>query len=122
TVAGYLPPLSAGNGYLVYKEGQAALKFMAERYGSERIGDLLKKMKFHHNFDRAFEASLGTKVEKFNTDFQGWLKKTYWPTIADRSGPEEFARRLTDHRKDASSLNMGAAISPSGDRIAYFSD
>src|SRR5204862_6918067 len=35
---------------------------------------------------------------------------------------ETFARRLTDHRHDRSNLNLGAAISPAGDRIAYFTD
>jgi Tol biopolymer transport system component len=122
TISGYLPPLQYGGNYLIYKEGQAAMKFMAERYGPERVRDLLQKLKFHRNFDRAFELSLGTTVTKFDEDFHSWLKKTYWPSIRTKNGPEQFARRLTDHRKDRSNINMAAAVSPLGDRVAYISD
>ncbi len=122
TISGYLPPLQYGGNYLVYKEGQAAMKFMAERYGPDRTRDLLQKLKFHRNFDRAFELSLGTSVEKFDEEFHSWLKKTYWPTVRTKSGPEQFARRLTDHRKDRSNINIAAAVSPLGDRVAYISD
>lgn len=121
-ISGYLPPLEYGQGYLIYKEGQAAIRYMAERYGQERVRELLKKMKFHRNFERAFESALGTNLSHFNEDFQNWLKRTYWPSITDKGSPEVFARRLTDHRRDESNLNLGAAISPTGDRIAYFSD
>jgi hypothetical protein len=122
TINGYLPPLQYGGGYLVYKEGQAAMRFLTERYGPERIRDILQKLKFHRNFDKAFEASVGTPVPKFDEAFHSWLKKIYWPTIRTRGGPETFARRLTDHRKDHSNINMAAAVSPLGDRIAYISD
>lgn len=122
TITGYLPPLPFAGGFLVYKEGQAAMKFIEERYGAERIRELLQKMKFHRNFDRAFEAAMGMSVQAFDAEFQTWLRRNHWPTVADRSGPEVFARPLTDHRRDASNVNIGASISPTGDRVAYFSD
>src|SRR5262245_46691167 len=122
TIAGYLPPLPYGGNYLIYKEGQAAMKFMSERYGPDRIRDLLQKLKFHRNFDRAFELSLGMSQNKFDEEFQSWLKKTYWPAVRTKNGPEQFARRLTDHRKDRSNINMAAAVSPFGDKVAYISD
>ena len=122
TISDYLPPLPYGGGYLVYKEGQAAMRFMHDRYGPDRLKDILAKLKFHRNFDRAFETAMGTTVEKFDEEFRSWLRKTYWPSVADRDGPEEFARRLTDHRKDRSNINMAGAVSPLGDRVAYISD
>ena len=122
TIANYLPPLPYSGGYLVYKQGQAAMRFMEERYGPERMKDLLAKLKFHRNFDRAFESAMGTTVKKFDEEFRSWMKKNYWPSVADRDGPEEFARRLTDHRKDRSNINMAGAVSPLGDRVAYISD
>jgi Tol biopolymer transport system component len=122
TIAGYLPPLPYGGNYLIYKEGQAAIKFMNERYGPDRVRDLLQKLKFHRSFDRAFELSLGMSQNKFDEEFQSWLKKTYWPAVRTKNGPEQFARRLTDHRKDRSNINMAAAVSPFGDKVAYISD
>ncbi len=122
TIHDYLPPLQYAGGYPVYKEGQAAMRFLEERYGPERLRDILAKLRFHRNFDRAFESAMGTTVPKFDEAFRSWLKKTYWPSVADRDGPEEFARRLTDHRRDRSNINMAAAVSPLGDRVAYISD
>lgn len=122
TVGDYLPPIQYNGGYLVYKQGQAAMNFMTERYGPERIRDLLQKVKYYRNFYRAFEVALGTSVDKFNEDFQAWCKRVYWPSITKRSSPEEFARRLTDHRRDHSNINMAAAVTPLGDRVAYISD
>jgi Tol biopolymer transport system component len=122
TISGYLPPLEYGGGYLVYKQGQAAMRFLNLRYGPDRLRDLLQKMKFHRSFDRAFEASMGMSTMHFNQEMNEWLKRTYWPLVREESGPETFARRLTDHRHDRSSLNLGAAISPAGDHIAYFTD
>jgi Tol biopolymer transport system component len=122
TISGYLPSLEHGGGYLVYKQGQAAMRYMNLRYGPDRLRDILQKMKFHRSFERAFEAAMGMGTMHFNQEMNEWLKRTYWPLVREESGPETFARRLTDHRHDRSSLNLGAAIAPAGDRIAYFTD
>jgi hypothetical protein len=122
TIGGYLQPLHYAQGYPVYKQGQAALRYLIERHGAKQLADLLSRMRSQRSFSRAFQASLGTSEERFEEDFQNWLKRVYWPSIRDKSDPSVFARRLTDHRHDGSNLNVGAAISPTGDRIAYFSD
>ncbi|MEK7330118.1 MAG: hypothetical protein AAB113_04880, partial [Candidatus Eisenbacteria bacterium] len=121
-VAGYLAPLPYGGGYLVYKQGQSALAYLVERHGEDRLRDLLQRIRVTRNFDRAFQRSMGLSVERFDEQWRTWLRKTYWPTVATKENPEEFARRLTDHRRDESSLNTSPSVSPQGDRIAYFSD
>jgi Tol biopolymer transport system component len=122
TIAGYLPPLPYTGGYFVYKQGQSALTFFVDRYGEERLRDLLLKVRQTRNFDRAFLRSTGISVAKFDEHWRHWVRKRYWPAVATKEDPEEFARRLTDHRRDESNLNTAPAISPQGDRIAYFSD
>jgi Tol biopolymer transport system component len=121
-VAGYLAPLRFAGGYLVYKQGQSALAYLVDRNGEDRLRDLLQRIRIMRNFDRAFQRSVGVSVERFDDQWRIWLRKTYWPTVATKENPEEFARRLTDHRRDESSLNTSPAVSPQGDRIAYFSD
>jgi len=122
TVAGYLPPLQYAGGYIVYKQGQSALGYLVERHGEDRLRDLFQRIRTMRSFDRAFQRSMGVSVERFDEQWRTWLRKTYWPMVAVKEPPEEFARRLTDHRHDASSLNTSPAISPQGDRIAYYSD
>jgi hypothetical protein len=121
-VEGYLPPLVYSGGYLVYKQGQSAISYLVDRFGEERLRDVLKRIRQMRNFDRAFQRSVGMPIGKFDEQWRTWLRKEYWPTVASKEDPERFARRLTDHRRDESNFNTGPAVSPQGDRIAYFSD
>ena len=122
TVEGYLPPLEDSGGYIVYKQGQSAISYLVDRYGEDRLRDILRRTRQLHSFERAFQRSLGMPVGRFDQQWREWLRKRYWPTVATKNDPEQFARRLTDHRHDGSNLNTAPAVSPQGDRIAYFSD
>ena len=121
-IGGDLPPLPYSGGYIVYKQGQSALGYFVDRYGEERLRELLKRIRQTRSFDNAFERAAGISVVKFDEQWRAWLKRRYWPTIAIKQDPEQFARRLTDHRSDESNLNTAPSISPQGDRVAYFSD
>jgi Tol biopolymer transport system component len=121
-IEGYLPPLKYSGGYLVYKQGQSAISFLVDRHGEERLRDVLRRIRQSRNFERAFQRGVGMPVEKFDEQWRAWLRKEYWPTVATKEDPEQFGRRLTDHRHDESNLNTAPAVSPQGDRIAYFSD
>jgi Tol biopolymer transport system component len=122
TIDGYLPPLMASGGYIVYKQGQSAVSYLVERFGEERLRELLQRMRQMRSFERAFQRTLGSSVERFDQQWRDWLRKRYWPLVASREDPERFARRLTHHRSDASHFNTAPAISPRGDRVAYISD
>lgn len=122
TISGYLPPLEYGGGYLIYKQGQSAIDYLVRRFGEDRLRDVLQRVRSMRSFDRAFQKAIGMSPGKFDQQFRAALRKQYWPTVARKNNPEEFARRLTDHRRDESNLNTTPAVSPQGDRIAYFSD
>src|SRR6185369_15229599 len=122
TVEGYLPPLEYSGGYIVYKQGQSAISYLCQRYGEDRLRDILKRSRQMRSFERAFEHSMGESVTQFDEQWRVWLRKQYWPAVATKSPPDEFARRLTDHRKDQSIVNTAPSISPQGDRVAFFSD
>ncbi len=121
-IEGYLPPLEYGGGYLIYKQGQSAIAYLVERYGEERLREVLQRIRSMRGFDRAFQRTIGMTPAKFDEQWRASLRKAYWPTVARKEDPEQFARRLTDHRHDESNLNTSPAISPQGDRVAYFSD
>lgn len=121
-LAGYIPPLEYQSGYPVYKFGQSAIAFLIDRYGEERFRDVLKRARQMRGFERAFERTYGMTVAKFDEKWREDLRKRYWPTVAKQELPEAYARRLTDHRKDQSTINISPAVSPQGDRVAYYSD
>ena len=62
--------------------------------------------------DRAFERTYGLSVEKFDEKWRTYLRKRYWPTVAKHELPETYGKRLTDHRRDQSNINISPAVSP----------
>ncbi|MBN1465627.1 PD40 domain-containing protein, partial [candidate division KSB1 bacterium] len=122
TVNGYLPDIPYLNGFLAYKGGQSVLRYIAETYGDEKVGELLNKMKMNKNALRGIKESIGIDLEELTKRWQLYLKRKYWPDIADRKEPDEVGKALTDHRKWGNFVNTSPAMSKKGDRIAFLSD
>lgn len=122
TVHGYLAPLDYVGGYLAYKEGQSAILYLAERYGEEKIPEVLNKGRFESSMDNSLKRAIGMGVKEFDEAWQKRLRKEYWPEISQREEPKDFAKQLTDHEKDGSYFNDKPTFSPRGDRLAIFSE
>ncbi len=121
-VEGGLRPLGLVSGALAYAEGRSAVGYLAERYGEDRLRELVRALARTRSFERAFRRAVGVGEKKFEEEWREWLRREYWPSAARERGPAAFGRRLTDHLRDGSALNTAPAVSPQGDRIAYFSD
>lgn len=121
-IEGYLPPLEFMGGFLAYKGGQSAINFISEKYGEEKIFEILSKGKVQVTMERAVKAALGLSMEDLSDQWQKTLKRIYWPEIAARQEPAEIAETLTDHTEDGSIYNQKPEWSPKRDRLAFFSD
>jgi Tol biopolymer transport system component len=119
---GYIPEIPYLGGFLAYKGGQSVLYYISQKYGGEKIGELLGKIKINKSLERGMRQSIGVGVEDLNKRWQKHLKREYWPDIAGRQEPEEMARQLTDHTKYRNFINNSPALSPNGDKIAFLSD
>jgi len=116
TIHGYLNRISP------YQLGQALMKYISDKYGEEKTSDVLRRVNITKDIERGFVSALGIDLEKLSERFELAMKRRYWPDIADRKNPDEFATRLTDHLEDRNYINSGPAISPNGDKLAYISD
>ncbi|MFQ5707721.1 MAG: peptidase MA family metallohydrolase [bacterium] len=121
-INGYLPPIEHLSAFLAYKGGQSVLRFIADKYGERKIGELLTKVKFTKSVERGFKQSIGMDSKELNARWQKYLKKNYWPDFAKRQEPADFAKQITFHDKDKNFINNSGALSPQGDKIAYLSD
>ncbi|MDZ7344120.1 MAG: biopolymer transporter Tol, partial [candidate division KSB1 bacterium] len=119
---GYIPEIPYMGGFLAYKGGQSVFYYIAQKYGGEKIGELLGKIKLNKSVERGLRNSIGLSVEELSKRWHKYLKKEYWPDIADRQEPDEFAKQLTDHTKQRNFINNSPALSPNGDKIAFLSD
>lgn len=117
-----LPDIKQLYGYLGYRGGQSVFKYLAETYGRQKLGELLNKIQALGSLEPALKASIGIDLEELNERWKKSLKKEYWPDIAVMLDPDEFAKRLTDNKKNYGFYNTSPSISPQGDKIAFISD
>ncbi|MBN1542790.1 PD40 domain-containing protein [candidate division KSB1 bacterium] len=122
TLAGYVPEIDYLYGFLAYKGGQSVLDYLAERYGREKIGELLGKIKINKSVESGLQQSIGMDVEQLTERWHRHLKRKYWPDVENRLEPDEFSKQLTFHHKDRSFVNTSPAVSNRGDKLAYISD
>jgi len=108
--------------YLAYKGGQSVYRFLAEKYGDQKIGEIWARMKGRSSAEKGFEVSIGMKMEELSEAWHKWVRTEYWPDIADRDELDDIAIRLTDHKKLKNYFNTGPAINPDGTQIALMSD
>ncbi|MEZ5360303.1 MAG: BamA/TamA family outer membrane protein [Candidatus Zixiibacteriota bacterium] len=121
TINGYMRP----PGYmsiLAYTEGFALVKYIVDNYGIEKPGEILKRGKAMVSIDKALKSSIGLNVEELYEKFTKEMKKRYWPDIALREDPKEFAKQLTKHGEDGSFFNEKPVFAPDGKSIAMFTD
>ncbi len=106
--------------YPMYKEGQSVVKFIADRYGEKKIGEIFRKASRIGGINNAFEAVLGVDTKELNHLWMKELKKHYWALCSEKDEEPKKARRLTKH--EGYFLNTASSISPDGTEIAFFSD
>lgn len=105
----------------VYRIGQAIFSFLGERFGDERIGELLKKTVYFRSVEVAIEKTLGMDMKTLNQEWEDYVRRKYYPQIVDLSRPEEFGRRLIKE-DNFGHTQLAPAISPDGDRVAFIRD
>lgn len=118
----YLPDIDKLSGYFAYRGGQAVFHYIAKKYGKEKIGELLHKLKGVGNVNEAFMQTIGLSLKDLNERWRKDIKRTYWPDIDLMLDPDEYAKRLTNPDEDDGYYNTSPALSPKGDRVAFITN
>jgi len=108
--------------YMAYKGGQSVWRFVAEKYGREKVGEIYIAMKKTQNSERGWQKALGMDFDDLTEHWQDYVKKEYWPDITGRDAIDDIAHRLTDHEELNNFYNISPALSPDGSKIAILSD
>lgn len=122
TIHTYLPPIENLGGYFAYRGGQSVWFYIANKYGEQKISEILHRIKGARNVDAGFKSAIGLSVSELSERWQKEQKVQYWPDIAKREEPADFATQLTNHVKENNFYNTSPAISPQGDKVAFISD
>lgn len=118
----YIPSVQELEYYMAYKGGQSVWRFVAEKYGREKVGEIYIGMKKAQVAERGWEKALGMDFDDLTEQWQDYIKKEYWPDITGRDAIDDIAKRLTDHEKLKNYYNISPAISPDGSKVAILSD
>ena len=122
TVHEYLPEIQNLYGYFAYRGGQSVWHYIARKYGEQKIGEILNRVKSTRSVENGFRGSIGLDLKELSERWVKDQKVIYWPDIAKREDPADYSRRLTDHRKDGGFYNTSPSISPQGDKVAFISN
>ena len=117
-----IPTVNELNYFMAYKGGQSLWKFIADKYGREKIGDVFRSMKRTQNAEKGYEKALGMNFKDLTDQWHKYLKKNYWPDINNRDPIEEISEQLTDHKKSKNFYHVSPALSPDGSMVAALSD
>jgi len=81
--------------FKMYKEGQSIVKFMAEKYGEDKIALLLDNWWKDESFARIFRMTTGDDLSDFGAEWVYHLKKRYFPDIGGNDTISRSAEELT---------------------------
>ena len=122
TINAYLPNIEELQGYFAYRGGQSVWYYISQKYGKEKVGELLNRIRAVHSVNFGVRAAVGIELDELSKEWQRAEKKIYWPEIASREIPTDYATRLSDHKKEHNFWNTSPAISPNGDKVVFISD
>jgi Tol biopolymer transport system component len=117
-----VPSLARLGGYIQYRVGQTMYWYIDQRYGQDKVGELLNRIKQTRSVESGFRGTFGMGVSEFGDKFLDGLKKLYYPDIARYNDPNDFAESLADHKKLDDFMNVSPEVSPQGDQVAFISD
>ena len=117
-----MPSVQELNYFMAYKGGQSLWRFIAGKYGREKIGDVFRSMKRMQNAEKGYESALGMNYKDLTKKWHKYLKKEYWADVKDRDPLEDMSEKLTDHKKQNNFYNVSPALSPDGSMVAVLSD
>jgi hypothetical protein len=81
--------------FLMYKYGQSFLEFVKEKYGEEKIQQMLDNFWLFPNFDHTIEYTLGNKIERIDEEWTYYIKQKYFPLMGERKPVKLAAEKLT---------------------------
>lgn len=94
----YIVPLNTieriSGSFLMYKEGQAILEFVAERYGEEKILLLLENFWKGKTFQDVFRHTIGKDYKEFDEEWIYALKKRYYPIMSGHDLPSGVTKNI----------------------------
>ncbi len=107
--------------YFPYRWGQAFWAYVGGRYGDDVIRRMLAIGAAAGDYNVAIERVLGLKTNELSDEWHAAMRRMYAPVLAATSPPEDVGRTVISSAGFGSDLNVGPALSPDGQYVAFLS-
>jgi Tol biopolymer transport system component len=107
--------------YFPYRFGHALWSYVAERWGDEAVGAILKAT-LAGGIEPAFRRTIGLTLDQLSDQWRDAVQKRYLPEIGARARARAVADELLSEKKSDGTLHLAPALSPDGSRVVYFSE
>ena len=97
-LSGYLVPLSRMDSifgsFLMYKEGQAICKYIAETFGEEKLLQLMENIWKESRFSGVMKLTIGLNYKQFDKKWIYYLKKIKYPLFEEGDSPNMVTKTI----------------------------
>lgn len=114
---GHLAPIDRLGGYFAYRGGQSVWDYVAEQYGEEKIGEILRRLRSTRSVNRSFERSIGLTVDELSERWHAALREIHFPEVVARERIDQIGKPVAT--REHGFYNTSPALSPLGDRVAF---
>jgi len=80
--------------FFMYKMGQNAINYIAEKYGKEKILLLMENFWMNEDFSTVMEKTIGKNYDTFDKEWLYHLKKQYFPTLLTDDNPSANTEKI----------------------------
>ncbi len=80
--------------YFMYKLGQNVLEYISEKYGEDKILQLVENFWIDENFSNVMKATIGKDYAQFDDEYLYHLEKKYFPQLKDYDSPSKISKDL----------------------------
>jgi len=82
--------------FLMYKEGQNFLEFVKEKFGEEKVMQMIDNIWMYGRFSKVVEFTLGKPIEQIDKEWEYYLKQKYYPMLKNTTPIDIVARKITN--------------------------
>ena len=107
--------------YFPYRFGHALWSYVAERWGDEAVGAILKAT-LAGGVEPAFRRTIGLTLDQLSDQWRDAVQKRYLPEIGARARARSVADELLTKKRSEGTLHLAPSLSPDGSRVVYFSE
>ncbi len=113
--------LTSDRRFFPYRYGQALWAYIGGRWGDRAVTDLFKAS-LQDGWGGAVRRVLRTTSDQLSQDWLSALRAHYLPLMEGKERPGEVAKKILAKDINAGDMNVGPALSPDGQYVAFYSE